>query len=88
MDFATATTQPAADSVESDCNPTQARRGKAGQGTARQAWRGTARRGAAGRGVAGEAWQGEARHGLAGKAQTAAIERGISGSQTSNKNRK
>jgi len=57
MDFATATTQPAADSVESDCNPTQAGLGSAWQGTA-------------------------------GKAQTAAIERGISGSQTTNKNRK
>jgi len=70
MDFATATTQPAADSVESDCNPTQARPGgarlgKAWHGTAGQARLGAARHGGArqaGRGAArlGKVWQ--ARH--------------------------
>ena len=93
MDFATATTQPAADSVEFDCNPTQAwlgwvRLGMAWSGMARQAWQGEAGQGSAWQGRRGLAGRGKAWQGKAGKAQTAAIERGISGSQTTNKNRK
>jgi hypothetical protein len=77
MTFATATIQPAADSVESDCNPTQAWLGPAWRGTARQARLGRARLGLERQGRRGEAWLGWARHGKAGIAQTAAIERGI-----------
>ncbi len=82
MTFATATIQPAADSVESDCNPTQARRGRAGQGkarlgAARQARRGEdwygkarqARRGAARLGAARQAGRGLARQARRGEAR-------------------
>ena len=73
MNFATATIQPAADSVESDCNPTQARRGWAWRGAAWLGTAGVARPGAAGHGSAwqarpGGAWRGMARHGRQGAA--------------------
>ena len=59
MNFATATIQPASDSVESDCNPTQARLGLD--------WPGMARPGAESHGRLGTAWQGRARHGRHGR---------------------
>jgi len=73
MDFATATTQPAADSVESDCNPTQAWLGWVRLGMAWQARHGPARPGKARSGTAGQARLGSARsggawQGTAGKA--------------------
>jgi hypothetical protein len=69
MDFATATTQPAADSVESDCNPTQAWQGRAWLGMARRGsdWHG--RHGEAWQGAAGEARLGAARPGMARQAR-------------------
>ena len=84
MNFATATIQPAADSVEFDCNPTQAGQGQVWRGKARQGRQGTARIGWAGHGMAGEAglgpaWRCVARQARRGTARQGMERRGMAG---------